>query len=310
MAGGDPEAPKRPIRRRGRRKLIVLLVAVAVIAAVAVKLLSGGDTSPAPDPFYALPDALPAGRPGTVLRSLEITDPPAGTLGWKLIYISRSHTGERTALSAVVFVPNRPPAPNGRDVVVFAHPVVGVATRCAPSLDRDFWPRIPGLARFLRAGDAVVMPDYEGLGTAGTHPLFVGTAQGHATLDAVRAANVFGPAGASTRFVAWGVSQGGHTALFAAQEAESYAPELELAGVAAAAPASDLGRLLDLNDKTIPRQRAAVQRQSTEVADDAQRAAQRDPACSADERGDAHERARDPPEVLIQPRVQRSADTE
>jgi predicted esterase len=252
VAGGDPEARKRPLRRPARRKLILVVVALAVIVAVAIALLSGGDTLSRPDAFYVVPDPLANGRPGTILRSQDIAHPPAGTLGWKLLYISRSHTGKRTALSAVVFVPNRAAASNGRNVVVFAHPVVGIDTRCAPSLDPSSWPKIPGLMRFLRAGDAVVMPDYEGLGTAGSHPLFVGPALGRATLDAVRAANRFEPAAASTRFVAWGFSQGGHSALFAGQEAERYAPELELAGVAAAAPASDLGPLFDANRRTIP----------------------------------------------------------
>ena len=253
MADGDPEAPKRPLRRRAQRKLILAVVlAAALIAGVVTTVLSGERTSQPPDTFYVVPDPLPEGNPGMVLRSRAIADPPAGTRGWKLLYISRSHAGKRAALSALVFVPDRAAAANGRNVVVFAHPAVGVATRCAPSLDRSSWPKIAGLMRFLRAGDAVVVPDYEGLGTAGIHPLFVGIAQGRATLDAVRAANLFEPAAASSRFVAWGSSLGGQIALFAGQEAVGYAPELELAGVAAAAPTSDLGRLLEVNRETIP----------------------------------------------------------
>ena len=42
----------------------------------------------------------------------------------------------------------------------------------------------------------------------------------------------------------WGHSQGGHAALFAGELARGYAPELELVGVAAAAPATDLAVLL------------------------------------------------------------------
>ena len=41
----------------------------------------------------------------------------------------------------------------------------------------------------------------------------------------------------------WGHSQGGHAALFTGEEAASYAPELKLVGVAAAAPATYLGEL-------------------------------------------------------------------
>ena len=48
----------------------------------------------------------------------------------------------------------------------------------------------------------------------------------------------------------WGHSQGGHAALFAAQRAADYAPELDLLAVAVAAPAADLTDLLsdDIGD--------------------------------------------------------------
>jgi acetyl esterase/lipase len=49
---------------------------------------------------------------------------------------------------------------------------------------------------------------------------------------------------AQKRFAVWGHSQGGQAVLYAAVIAKSYAPELELAGVAAAAPATDLGALM------------------------------------------------------------------
>ena len=106
----------------------------------------------------------------------------------------------------------------------------------AVSRGRAFFAHVDGLARFMRAGYAVVVPDYEGLGTRGTHPYLVGEATAHATLDAVRATRRFGAADASERFIVWGVGQGGHAALFTGQEADAYAPELELAGVAAGAP--------------------------------------------------------------------------
>jgi acetyl esterase/lipase len=44
----------------------------------------------------------------------------------------------------------------------------------------------------------------------------------------------------SSRFIAWGHSQGGHASLFAGLLARRHAPELDLLGVAAAAPATDL----------------------------------------------------------------------
>jgi pimeloyl-ACP methyl ester carboxylesterase len=64
-------------------------------------------------------------------------------------------------------------------------------------------------------------------------------------LDIARAARALPGAGASDRLVLWGHSQGGHAVLFAAERAPTYAPELDLEAVAVAAPATDLGELLD-----------------------------------------------------------------
>jgi len=62
-------------------------------------------------------------------------------------------------------------------------------------------------------------------------------------LDSVRAARQFEGAAAGEDFAVWGHSQGGHAALFTGELARGYAPELRLAGVAAAAPATELGEL-------------------------------------------------------------------
>lgn len=64
-------------------------------------------------------------------------------------------------------------------------------------------------------------------------------------LDSVRAARRIVGATASDRFVVWGHSQGGQATLFAGKLARSYAPELRLVGVAAAAPASELANHLN-----------------------------------------------------------------
>jgi hypothetical protein len=78
------------------------------------------------------------------------------------------------------------------------------------------------------------------LGTPGPHPYLAGKAEAIAVFDSVRAAHHLAQAGAGTTFAVWGVSQGGHAALFTGQYAASYAPDLQLAGVAPAAPATAL----------------------------------------------------------------------
>jgi alpha-beta hydrolase superfamily lysophospholipase len=248
---GEAAAPT-AFRRRRRRLAIALaaVVALAALPAARFALLSGSGGPSADEAFYEPPDPLPAGPPGAIVRSEQIVDAPAGARAYRILYRSRGFGGRPAALSALLLVPLTPAPSNGRNVVALTHGTVGVARRCAVSRRRALEEHADGLARFIRAGYAVVMPDLEGLGTAGPHPYLVGDASAHATLDAVRATQRLAAAGASERFVAWGVGQGGHAALFTGQQAASYAPELELAGVAAGAPMANLGRLLETSAGT------------------------------------------------------------
>ncbi len=199
----------------------------------------------APGSFYAAPSPLPSEPLGTVIRSEPLYGAPEGAVAWKILYLSTSHTGEPTAVSATLVVPTTPPAPGGRPVVAFAHGTVGVAPNCAPSL-RSYWADdIDGLDTFLEAGYAVVATDYEGMGTAGTHPYLVGESAAMNVLDSVRAAHNFSEANAGAEYVVWGYSQGGHASLFTGELTASYAPELKLVGVAAGAPPTDLRTLFE-----------------------------------------------------------------
>jgi acetyl esterase/lipase len=97
----------------------------------------------------------------------------------------------------------------------------------------------------LDRGYVVAATDYPGLGTVGPHPYLVGVSEGRAVLDSVRAARLLPGSGAGPQFAVWGHSQGGHAALYTGLLWRSYAPELKLVGVAAAAPATNLATLLD-----------------------------------------------------------------
>jgi pimeloyl-ACP methyl ester carboxylesterase len=132
-------------------------------------------------------------------------------------------------------------------VVAWAHPTTGVARDCAPSLQPDWRKTIPGLDQMVEAGWVVVATDYPGLGTPGVHPYLVGESEARAVVDSVRAVRRIPEAAAGTRFTVWGHSQGGHAALFTGQLAARLAPELELVGVAAAAPATDLASLITMD---------------------------------------------------------------
>ena len=114
--------------------------------------------------------------------------------------------------------------------------------RCAPSLARVRFQIIQGLRDMVERGYVVTATDYPGLGTPQTHPYLVGDSEGRAVL------NLCGPLSvarreASSRFAVWGHSQGGQAALYTGLLARGYAPDLQLVGVAAAAPATDSPRL-------------------------------------------------------------------
>jgi acetyl esterase/lipase len=135
-------------------------------------------------------------------------------------------------------------------VIAWAHPTSGVMPPCAPSLMPDTAGLIWGLGAMLANGYVVTATDYPGLGTDGIHPYLIGESEGRAVLDSVRAARELPDAGASGRFAVWGHSQGGHAALYTGELAARYAPDLELVGVATAAPATYLIELLDSDNSS------------------------------------------------------------
>lgn len=179
------------------------------------------------------------GAAGSLVKSAPLAGAPSGS-AYKLSYRSVDPDGRPVTVTGFVVVPRGPAPTAGRDVVVWAHGTTGVAEACAPSDAAYRYDQIAGLRELLAAGYVVVAPDYQGLGSPGPHPYLVGEATGHVVLDAVRAVHAMPKAHTSTRFAVWGESQGGHAALWTGKLAKRYAPELELVGVAAAAPTTDL----------------------------------------------------------------------
>lgn len=195
--------------------------------------------------FYTLPDDVPAGDPGAVVRSLPIPSAPLGADAWRVIYHTRDLGGNDVLASAIVVVPEGPVPSGGTPVVSWGHPTTGGAVSCAPSLLFDPFLLMTGMHEFLAAGYAMVATDYPGMGVRGDSSYLVGVTEGNAMLDAVRAARSLST-GLSNRVLLWGHSQGGQAALFAGQQAKAgYAPDLTVAAVAVAAPAADLTQLMD-----------------------------------------------------------------
>ncbi|CAM8637589.1 Lipase, secreted [Acidimicrobiia bacterium] len=188
--------------------------------------------------FYAVPDPMPEMSPGTIIKSQPVAvDGLDGTLSL-VMYGSTSVTGQTIPVTGVIIIPNGIAPEGGWPVITWAHGTTGLADTCAPSLKPDEF--VPLANPLLAKGYLIVATDYEGLGVPGLHPYIVGDSEAYGTLDIVKAARVFPGANASSRFLIWGHSQGGHAALFAGRDAEPYAPELDLVGVVAGAPPSQL----------------------------------------------------------------------
>jgi acetyl esterase/lipase len=180
-----------------------------------------------------------AQRAGQLISAEPVVQTPPGMQAWKIRYWTTRDRGQLREVSGMVVAPREAVPLQPRPVLAWAHGTSGVASRCAPSNMPAFWTGTAALDAVSR-GYVVVAPDYPGLGSGGVHPYLVGGASARSVLDAVRAARSIAGAAAGKRFAVWGESQGGHAALWTGQIAGQYAPELELVGVAAAAPPTNL----------------------------------------------------------------------
>jgi pimeloyl-ACP methyl ester carboxylesterase len=195
--------------------------------------------------FYQTPDPLAPEPPGAIIRSAVIPSAgllPPGATAYRVLYHSETLSGAGVAVSGMIVVPGGTPPRTGFPVVSWAHGTTGLAQQCAPSLEG--FTSIPLLDSLLDRHVIVAATDYQGLGAPGVDPYLVGQSEAQNVLDAARAARDLVGAEASNVVVVLGFSQGGQAALFASQIAATYAPELFLAGAAAAAPFTSLGELV------------------------------------------------------------------
>jgi len=202
-----------------------------------------------PDGFYQVPDPLPPGPPGALIRALPIagSSQVPGSRAWAILYHSRDFDGRDVAVSGVVVAPPGAAPPQGRPVLVWGHGSSGLADRCAPSHSGVVGAPGSWLAGLVLQDMVVAATDYQGLGTPGPARSLIGLSAGRAVLDVARAARGLDAAGTSGRVVLAGHSEGGHAVLWAAELARSYAPELQLLGVAATAPGAELATTLKLS---------------------------------------------------------------
>ncbi len=221
--------------------LLSLSLASAANAAVA--------TGPSGDTFFT-PSAtkLKAGKHGAPIwvrpaqSALALSN---ASSAYNIVYKSQSLAKKDIAVSGAIWIPKGTAPAGGWPVISWGHGTTGSADACAPSRITD---TVSGaytsymfgqFNAWLAAGYAVVMSDYEGLGTPGPHPYLIGQSEGRGVVDIVKAAHTAFPA-IGSKWVAAGHSQGGHAVLFAASIAKTWGTGLTFKGVAAYSPANNL----------------------------------------------------------------------
>jgi pimeloyl-ACP methyl ester carboxylesterase len=215
------------------------------------------------DSIYADPGTLPADR-GAIIRcaadgqlgidALQARFQEIGYVGpaprssariYRVLYRTERSDGSPGASSALVYLPDAPPAEQ-LPTTVASHGSRGQAAVCAPSLNdpaagyvhADFERQVLPL---VGAGYLVIAPDlagYANYGAAGNPPSAYASAAeaAYATLDATRAMTQLVPDRLDGQVVLTGHSLGGHTALSALALADGYGLEGSITAVALYAP--------------------------------------------------------------------------
>ncbi|KAL8280343.1 hypothetical protein RQP46_007260 [Phenoliferia psychrophenolica] len=207
------------------------LLAVAVTAASAQSPLSKrAPLKPDVDPFYLAPSDWNQSSPaGTVLRSRSIQPAfvsviPIPLKAYQLLYTTTDALGEKMVTVTTIVIP--PNADRGK-LAAYATPEDSSSSMCAPSYSSVI----------------TTIPDHEGP----TSTFAAGRKSGMAVLDGIRATMNFRETiglDASAKSVAWGYSGGAQAAGWAAALKETYAPELNMVGVAQGGTPVDMRKVL------------------------------------------------------------------
>ncbi|ARZ69367.1 lipase [Streptomyces albireticuli] len=229
-------------------------IALTAVTALAVSL--GVGTATASPTAAAGPRAEAAKSPGDVVSSAPtsfhpLPGQPTNTKAWHVTYRSTTAKGTPNVVSGTVIVP-QDGRKGPRPLVTYAVGTVGLGDQCAPSAGFPYGTTLEAnlIQQLTLRGWAVAVTDYEGLGTPGEHTYTVGRAEGHAVLDAARAALRLPEAGLSKDAPVgiMGYSQGGQATSWAAELHDSYAPELNLKGTATGGVPADLLKTADYNN--------------------------------------------------------------
>ncbi len=244
------------LHRKGLARVALglsLLFTLAMASSASATPVEG----PSGEAFYTPPATLPEGGPGTLVwyrpTTINLGVELPTTKAWDVLYKSTNQTSEGDVVTGTVIVPSAAWTGSGpRPVVTVAEGTQGLGHQCAPSIQLAGGTEYDGasIAASLKKNYAVVVTDYQGY-TNGSVPSYIaGRDEGQAVLDIVRAAQQLPGASvsASAPVAIWGYSQGGQAAGWAGQIFKSYAPELDVIGVAAGGVPGNLKALAEFGE--------------------------------------------------------------
>lgn len=164
-----------------------------------------------------------------------------GTTIQVMTYPMPNVNGQMIDATAMVFYPEREQPKDGWRIVAWTHGTLGVAQKCAPSLN-PLGKNFKSVAEvLLQAGYVIVAPDYEGLGSAGIHPYLDLKSEAMSTIYAVESIQKILPNDFQGDWMVVGQSQGGQAAIGTAEYAND---DPHFKGTVAGAPASHLDRII------------------------------------------------------------------
>ena len=238
----------------------VFVLSIVFVLAMASVASAAPVEGPSGSAFYTPPSPTPTGsagelvwyRPATI--NLNVTLP--GIKAWTVLYQSTGQQGQPDWVTGTVIAPTAKWSGKGeRPVVTYAEGTQGIAHQCAPSIQMAEGTEYDGgaIIESLKKGYAVTVTDYQGY-TNGAVPTYAaGKAEGQAVLDVVRAGRQVPGSGIGTKapVIVWGYSQGGQAASWAAELQSSYAPDVDMVGLAAGGTPSNLQAVGEFDNASV-----------------------------------------------------------
>lgn len=184
--------------------------------------------------FYAVPDPLPSGKRGTLMRLQPMQGTDEARM-YRVLYHSTSVDGSDVAVSGTIWIPPGQPPDGGYSIIAWGPGNSGSGDPCPNSAAQDAHgiEYVDLMLLLMKGRYLVAYTDYEGRGTRYPYLFFVGQSVTHSLFDGARAARDLLGDAASNRVIVAGHSLGADVVPQTLTYGSEYADELDVRGVLA-----------------------------------------------------------------------------